>query len=179
MNAVFVRPRFRAWLRRFVRERRGTTAIEFAIVAPITLGLALATLQAGVIYLVQAYFESGAQIDARQVLTKPGVSLDAAQLKTKVCSQLTAVFDCAQVIVELEPIPASTTSLGSLLPTFTTAGVLNGTPAVSVGASGTDMLLVVMYPWPVFGGPLGLNFATFSNNTMLLTSTQVFRMEPQ
>jgi len=46
------------------------------------------------------------------------------------------------------------------------------------GASGTDMLLVVMYPWPVFGGPLGLNFANLGNGAMLMASTQIFRVEP-
>jgi hypothetical protein len=40
------------------------------------------------------------------------------------------------------------------------------------------MLLVVMYPWPVYGGPLGLNFSNMGNGTMLMTSTQVFRIEP-
>ena len=45
--------------------------------------------------------------------------------------------------------------------------------------SGTDMLLVVMYPWPVYGGPLGLNFANMGNGKMLMTSTQVFRIEPR
>ena len=37
---------------------------------------------------------------------------------------------------------------------------------------------VVMYPWPVYGGPLGLNFANLDNGKMLMTSTQVFRIEP-
>jgi hypothetical protein len=40
------------------------------------------------------------------------------------------------------------------------------------------MLLVVMYPWPVYGGPLGLNFSNMGNGKMLMTSTQVFRTEP-
>ncbi len=41
------------------------------------------------------------------------------------------------------------------------------------------MLLVVMYPWPVYGGPLGLNFANLGSGQMLMTSTQVFRIEPK
>ena len=41
------------------------------------------------------------------------------------------------------------------------------------------MLLVVMYPWPVYGGPLGLNFSNMGNGKMLMTSTQVFRIEPK
>jgi hypothetical protein len=57
-----------------------------------------------------------------------------------------------------------------------------GVPPVDVGAGagtpGEDMLLVVIYPWPVYGGPLGLNFANLGSGEMLMTSTQVFRIEP-
>jgi Flp pilus assembly protein TadG len=181
MTFAFALSRLGACLRRLVRERRGTTAIEFALVAPMTIALALATLQAGTIFLARAYFETGAQAAAREVLTNKTAAMTADQFKSAVCSQLAPLFDCSQVIVELEPIPAGTTNLAGLLPTFSAAGVLIGNPPVSVGASspqpGSDALLVVMYPWPVFGGPLGLNFATLGNGTMLMTSTQVFRVE--
>ena len=105
-----------------------------------------------------------------------------AQFQTEVCNQLTALFSCAQVTVELEPLPTGTTNLSSMLPQFNSSGTVVSTPPVDVGASagasGTDMLLVVMYPWPVYGGPLGLNFANMGNGKMLMTSTQVFRIEP-
>jgi hypothetical protein len=67
-----------------------------------------------------------------------------------------------------------------MLPTFDAQGNVVGAPTldVSAGAAGTDMLLVVMYPWPVYGGPLGLNFSNMGNGKMLMTSTQVFRIEP-
>ena len=169
-------------LRRLKCDLRGTSAIEFAIVAPMAIGVALATLQAGSIFLAKAYFESGAEIAARVVLTNQTSSLTAAQFQTQICNQLTILFDCSKVIVELEPLPAGTTNLISLLPTFDAYGNLKGTPTVAVGASaaspGVDMLLVVMYPWPVFGGPLGLSFATLGNGAMLMTSTQIFRIEP-
>ena len=79
-------------------------------------------------------------------------------------------------------MPAGTTNLSALLPTFDSNGNVVGTPTVDVGANagagGTDMLLVVMYPWPVYGGPLGLNFSNMGSGKMLMTSTQVFRIEP-
>ena len=86
------------------------------------------------------------------------------------------------MVVQLTPLPAGTTNLASLLPQFDSTGKVIGTPTVDVGvnagAPGTDMLLVVMYPWPVYGGLLGLNFANLGNGTMLMSSTQVFRIEP-
>jgi Flp pilus assembly protein TadG len=168
--------------RKLVGDESGSPAVEFALVFPIFIGIVLATLQAASIFLVKAFFESAAEEAARVVLTNQTETLTAAQFQTEVCNQLTALFNCANVTVELEPLPAGTTNLSSLLPQFNSSGTLIGTPPVDVGvnagSSGTDMLLVVMYPWPVYGGPLGLNFANLGNGTMLMTSTQVFRIEP-
>jgi Flp pilus assembly protein TadG len=168
--------------RRLANDESGSPAVEFALVFPVFIAIVLATLQAASIFLVKAFFESAAEQAARVVLTNQTESLTKAQFQTEVCNQLTALFSCAQVIVELEPLPTGTTNLSSMLPTFDSKGNLVGTPAIDVGAnagaSGTDMLLVVMYPWPVYGGPLGLNFANMGNGAMLMTSTQVFRIEP-
>jgi Flp pilus assembly protein TadG len=168
--------------RKLAGDETGSPAVEFALVFPIFIAVVLATLQAGTIFLVKAFFESGAEQAARIVLTNQTGSVTAAQFKTEICNQLTALFNCAQVTVELEPLPAGTTNLTSMLPQFNSSGVVVSTPAIDVGASagasGTDMLLVVMYPWPVYGGPLGLNFANLGNGKMLMTSTQVFRIEP-
>jgi Flp pilus assembly protein TadG len=159
-----------------------SAAVEFALVYPIFIAVVLATLQAASIFLVKAFFDSAAEEAARVVLTNQTESLTVSQFQTEVCNELTALFNCAQVIVELEPLPAGTTNLSSLLPQFNPDGTLVSTPTVDVGAnagaSGTDMLLVVMYPWPVYGGPLGLNFANLGAGQMLLMSTQVFRIEP-
>jgi len=168
--------------RRLACDETGSPAVEFALVFPIFIGIVLATLQAGSIFLVKAFFESAAEEAARIVLTNQTSTVTAAQFQSEVCTQLTALFNCSQVTVELEPVPAGATSLSSLLPQFDSKGNLVGTPTLDVGASagssGTDMLLVIMYPWPVYGGPLGLNFANLGNGKMLMTSTQVFRIEP-
>jgi len=168
--------------RKLAGDETGSPAVEFAMVFPIFIAIVLATLQAGTIFLVKAFFESTAEEAARVVLTNQTTSLTAAQFQTEICNELTALFNCSEVTVELVPLPAGTTNLTSLLPTFNSNGIVVGTPTVDVGAnsgaSGTDMLLVVMYPWPVYGGPLGLNFANMGNGTMLMTSTQVFRIEP-
>ena len=179
--------KFFAKMRRLGRtlasDESGSPAVEFALVSPILIAVVLATLQAGSIFLVKAFFESSAEAAARIVLTNQTGSLTAASFQTEICNQLTALFNCSELVIELEPLPAGTTNLQSLLPTFDANGNPVGTPTVDVGsnaaASGTDMLLVVMYPWPVYGGPLGLNFSNMGNGKMLMTSTQVFRIEPQ
>jgi Flp pilus assembly protein TadG len=168
--------------RKLAGDEAGSPAVEFALVFPIFIAVVLATLQAGSIFLVKAFFESGAEEAARVVLTNQTGTLTAAQFHTEICNQLTALFNCGQVTVELEPVPAGTTSIAALLPTFDSHGNVVGAPTVDVGANagaaGTDMLLVVMYPGPVYGGTLGLNFSNMGSGKMLMTSTQVFRIEP-
>jgi Flp pilus assembly protein TadG len=163
-------------------DEAGSPAVEFALVFPIFISIVLATLQAGTIFLAKAFFESGAEQAARVVLTNQTASLTVAQFHTEICNQLTTLFNCGQITVELEPVPAGTTNLSPLLPTFDAQGNVVGAPTVDVGANAaascTDMLLVVMYPWQVYGGPLGLNFSNMGSNKMLMTSTQVFRTEP-
>ena len=70
--------------------------------------------------------------------------MTTAQFQAEICAELTALFNCSQVVVQLTPLPAGTTNLASLLPQFNSNGNLIGTPTVDVGAnagaSGTDML---------------------------------------
>src|SRR3984957_5132461 len=94
----------RRWGRELGGDEAGSPAVEFALVFPIFIGVVLATLQAGTIFLAKAYFESGAEAAARVVLTNQTTgTMTAAQFKTEICDQLTALFNCAQVTVELEP----------------------------------------------------------------------------
>ena len=171
----------RLW-RVFARDESAAPVVEFALIAPMFIAIVFATLQAATIFLVKAFFESAAEQGARVVLTNQTESMTTSQFQTEICSQLTSLFNCSEVVVQLTPLPAGTTNLSLLLPQFDSTGKIIGTPTIDVGANagaaGTDMLLVVMYPWPVFGGPLGLNFANMGNGTMLMVSTQVFRIEP-
>ena len=45
--------------RKLAGDEVGSPAVEFALVFPIFIGVVLATLQAGTIFLAKAYFESG------------------------------------------------------------------------------------------------------------------------
>lgn len=172
-------------VRRFARDSRATTAIEFAFVAPIFIALLLACLQVGIVFLAKSYLETGAEQGARLVLTNQAVTttsgvtapMTQAQFQAAICAQFNAMFDCSRLIVQLVPLPGSATSLSALVPQFNSDGTLKNATSYTVGSSGENMLLIVMYPWPVFGGPLGLSFSMFSNGTMLLSSTQIFRIE--
>ena len=152
---------------------------------PILAAVVLATLQVGVIFIAKAYLETGTEQAARVVLTNNATATSSgvtapmtqAQFQTAVCNELPALFTCANIIVQLENLPATATSMGSLLPTFNANGTLSAPTTYTAPASGTLMVLIVMYQWPVYGGILGLNWGNMGNGTLLMTSTQIFKVE--
>jgi Flp pilus assembly protein TadG len=51
--------------RKLIDDETGSPAVEFALVFPIFIGIVLATLQAGSIFLVKAFFGGGGGREGR------------------------------------------------------------------------------------------------------------------
>jgi Flp pilus assembly protein TadG len=162
----------------FATRRNGGPAVEFALVAPIFIVVVYATAQCAIIYICNAYLETAAEEAARQVLTNQTTTLTAAQFKTAVCNNMPALFNCASVMVGLQPATSST-SISTAAPAFNSNGALANSLPYQQPSPGQIGVLQVMYQWPVIGLPLGWNFANLGNGTYLMMSTQVFRVEPQ
>ena len=167
----------------FLPNESGTTAIEFAFVAPIFIAILLGTLQVAVLYIAQSYLEAVTENAMRIVLTNNAYSLSQTSFNSQICAKITALFSCGNLIVDLEPISTTDPSqVKNSMPQFDGSGKLKANPNFNVGTAGQKMLLTVIYPWPVIGGPswLGLTFADQDNTsgTRRLVSTQVFYKEP-
>jgi Flp pilus assembly protein TadG len=178
-------PRRGALVRRLLTYRRcegASAAIEFAAVVPMVIAIVLATLQIAVIYTAQSFLEAGTEAAARSVLTNQAYSLTQAQFNTQVCSYLSSFMDCSKLVVQLQPINCTSSQttaqcITSLTPQPDSTGNYTQPTTFNPGAPSTKMALVVLYPWPVVGGPLGLNFGSGSWNYHLLSATQVFQIE--
>ncbi len=144
----------------------------------IRIAILFATIQIAVIFLAQSYLDNMSEDAMRTVLTNQSYSLTQAQFKTNVCANLTALFTCSNLIVDLEPAPTTAAGISAALPQFTNKGVLVNPTKFVVGTQNQRMILTLMYQWPVIGGPLGVNFTNIGNGTHLLVSTQVFYKEP-
>jgi len=183
--------RVRAWLGRAALLARGvatdvraSTAVEFALVAPLVIALILGAMQIGVIFLAQTELENAAEQAARQVFTNQAASGSAGQasFNNTVCGYLPALFTCSNVMVDLQAQAVSANSSDALAmapPTLTynASGQVTNSWNYNPGTKGQLEILRVMYQWPVVAGPLGLFFGDMSNGTLLLTSTQVFQNE--
>jgi Flp pilus assembly protein TadG len=95
-------------LRRFRRNRRGSAAVEFALVAPVFFALLFAILETAIIFFAAQVLETMTQTSARYILTGQAQNqgFKAADFKTYVCNQIPALFTCANVYVDVQSYPA-------------------------------------------------------------------------
>jgi len=174
----------RSRLQRYLACARGVTAIEFAFVAPMVLAIMLASIQISTIYVAQSYLDSVSESAMRIVLTNGAYTLTPAQFQTQLCQNVTALFNCNNLVVDLQPVTCTgtygqiTTCMNGLQPQMNASGAWTTTPSFTTGGTNSTMRLLVMYKFPVISGPYGLGFTSYSDGTRLLSSVQIFKKEP-
>jgi Flp pilus assembly protein TadG len=146
-----------------------------------TIVLLVGILQVGLIYFAQQALETAVEQSARLVLTGQvqNANMTQSQFATAVCNNSPGLFNCGNFMIDLQPATSfANANVGKPTLTFDSHGNVTNTWQYNAGGPGDIMVMRVMYQWPVFLGPLGLNLSNLSNNMLLLMSTAVFRNEP-
>lgn len=170
----------------FLRDTRGATAVEMAMIGIPLIAVLAGALQTAIIFFYDQAIQTVANTAARQILTGSVQSsgLTAGGQGTTggfhqvVCNAASGIFPCGGLMVDVQSASSfSTLNTAPITPTYDTSGNatnMNYTP----GAQSAAVIVRVMYDWPVFGGPLGLGLANQSNGTRLMVGTVVFKTEP-
>lgn len=165
----------------FLRHQRGAAALEFAIVAAPAIGLTLAILQTALAYFAGQVLETAVADTSRLVLTGSAQTSGMSQtsFQTALCGQIAVLFNCNGIMIDVQTA-ASFSSANTALPTLTYdgSGNVSNSWSYSLGNPGDIVVMRVMYQWPVFLGPLGLNLSNEGNGNLLLMATTVFKNEP-
>jgi Flp pilus assembly protein TadG len=165
-------------LRRFRRNRRGATAVEFALVAPVFFGLLFAIIETAIVFFASQVLETVTQDSARMIMTGQAqtAAYTQAQFKTFVCGKITVMFDCTNgIYIDVQNYPGFSNvtitdpiSGGSFVPPN------NYNP----GQQGDIVVVRLFYQWPLVVTGLGFNIANLNGSKRLLTATAAFRNEP-
>jgi Flp pilus assembly protein TadG len=168
------------WIpRRFVRDERGTTAVEFAIVAIPFLGLVMATLETALFFFAGQAFDTAVHNAARLIRTgqaqEDGLTSDT--FRTKICDQLSGFLNCSGIRVDVRKY--STFAAIDLAMPIDEDGNLKKTGYVYQPGNGGDIVVVrAYYEWPVMVNWYGATAATLADGSRLLSSAAAFRNEP-
>jgi len=166
-------------LRRFRRNRRGSAAVEFALVAPIFFGLLFAILELAMVFFASQVLETVTQDSARVIMTgqAQNASFTQAQFKNLVCSKIVAMFDCVNGIsIDVQ----SYSAFASINIADPIDASKNFVPPNNYlpGGPGDVGVVRLFYQWPVFVTGFGFNLANVGTNRRLLTATAAFQNEP-
>jgi Flp pilus assembly protein TadG len=167
-------------LRRFRRNRRGSAAVEFALVAPVFFALLFAIIETAIVFFAGQVLETVTQDSARMILTGQAqtAAYSQAQFKTNVvCPRIGVLFDCVNgIYVDVQ----SYTAFGNVTITDPIDAGKNFVPNMNYNPGGPGDIVVVrlFYQWPLFVTGLGYNIANLTGSKRLLSATAAFRNEP-
>lgn len=162
----------------FGRDRRGATAVEFALIAAPFFAVLIAILETCLVFLAQEVLQSATNQAARLIMTGQAQSqnLSAAQYQQKVCGLASALFTCSGLYVNVKTF-ASFSSMTQ--PSPLQNGKFQSTNMnFSMGGPGDIEMVQVFYQWPVILAPLGFDLSNMNGSNRLLVGTAVFRNEP-
>src|SRR5580692_7450223 len=99
----------------FAGCRSGATALEFSLVAAPFIGMLMAILQAGLVFLAQQVLQTATTQAARLIMTGQAQSLTAAQYQQDVCNDASSLFTCSNVYVNVQKF-SSFSSMSQMSP---------------------------------------------------------------
>jgi Flp pilus assembly protein TadG len=175
----------RTMLRRFRRNRAGSTVVEFALVAPMFFALLFAIIETGIVFFADQMLETGVQDTGRLIYTSQTQSAGTSQVDFKqgLCDQVVMLFGpqpCPNLYVDVRSYPQGTTititdpidSSGNFVNSFVYQPPANGDTTSTV-------VVRAFYQWPLFVTGLGYNIANIgrgsTNSSRLLAATAAFR----
>jgi Flp pilus assembly protein TadG len=165
--------------RSLLRNRDGSVAVEFALVALPFCFMIFAILEVALIFTLDSVLENAAIDTGRLVRTGQASAqgMTAAQFKADLCSRM-SVFsdDCAtQATIDVRVIPQFNVAPPDPLAGegFNPAGLgyTNGNP-------GNLVLVRVWYQHPLLTSFLSQGLSQVGDRTAVLTATTAFRNEP-
>ena len=164
-----------ALLRRFIRNRRATTSIEFGLLAAPFMALSFAILQTAIIFFAGQALETAAATSARLILTGQAQTQgwSAAQFKQQVCDSITGLFNC-QTGVYIDFENYATFADANLSSPVTNGNLNTSAMNYNPGGAGDVVMVRLYYPYPVFMNLL----SDLSGGFNLLAATAIFKNEP-
>ena len=173
--------RLKTKLRAGVRDARGATAVEFALVALPLLAVVMCALQTAIIFFFEQTLQTATAQAARQVMVGSAQLSNVTQssFKTTVCGNLPSAFSCSGVMVDVQSAK-SFTSLNTtpITITYNAAGNVSNAFSYSQGGPGDIVIIRVFDNWPVFADAMGLFLANQPGGKHLMVGTAVIKNEP-
>jgi Flp pilus assembly protein TadG len=171
----------------FIRDSKGATVVEFALIAAPFLAIVVALIQTFLVFFAQSVLENAVRQSSRQILTGQTQTQDASLSQTAaiaafhqtVCNNAAILFTCTGLMVDVQ-VANNWTSANTGMPTLTygSNGNVSNSWQFNPGSAGDIVVVRVMYLWPLFFGPIAFNMANQPNGSREIMASAAFQNEP-
>lgn len=167
--------------RRFRADRRGATAVEFAMIAPMFFGSLFAIMETGTLFLRQTALETGVEEAKRVTLTGQvagagGAPEQLSAFKTAFCNQVGWLLSCDDVKFDVR---AFTTYGVAAMPNPVVNGVFNtGNMQFEPGKPCQIVVIRAYYEVSSITALIRNDVSQLSNGKVLLVGSAAFKNEP-
>jgi Flp pilus assembly protein TadG len=166
--------------RNFTRDEAGSTAIEFALIAPIFLLLLMAIMQMALVLFAGQHLENATATLGRLVRTgqAQGMSLTQATFRDAFCEEMEPLLTCESDRLYIDVQTLSNFSVVPLNLPVNDDGEFEGEGSFQPGDAGQIVVVRAFYRYPVLIPMIGEKLSNIGDGMRLLSSASVFRNEP-
>jgi Flp pilus assembly protein TadG len=178
-------PRRQGLPARFLRNRNGSTVVEFALLSIPFAILVFAILETCISFAAQQMMSNIADDIARQIRTgqlKPGAALTEATLKQMICDRLDVIVspaNCPSALeVDLREFPSFADAAAVRIKLTSDRDIDTSDFDVAPGLSQSKNMLRVFYRWPVITDFMSKLVSNLKDGKTLHFATVTWQNEP-
>lgn len=167
--------------KRLQSDRKGVTAVEFAIVAVPFFTLLLGIIEIALVFFTSELIDSSVSETARLIRTGQAQTqgLSETELKEQICANVIVLGDCqSKIKLDVRTYRDFEAAGADLSKPIDENGNLVENFDYQPGGGGDIVLVRVFYEWPTITPNLGLGPGNLANGDRLLASIVAFRNEP-
>ncbi len=171
-------PRRRGW-RFFLRDTRGSSAVEFAIIATPFLALMGAIIESALAFMAGQILDTATNDAARLIRTgqAQAQSFDSAAFANEVCKRLYVLVSCSGISVDSRVL-TKFSGYTAINPVDNTGKFDPSKLSFSAGGSQDIVVVRVYYQYPIYINKLVPGLANLANGKRLIAGVAAFRNEP-
>ena len=166
-------------LRRFRRDSKAATAVEFGLISVPFFALLFAILETFLLFFASQSIETATERAGRLIRTGQAqvAGLSEAEFKTAVCDALNGLFNC-ELGLSVDVRTYAEFGDVDLGRPIDEAGNRIEDYEYQPGAGGDIIVVRTFYEWPIHTNLLGLGLANLANGKNLIAAATAFRNEP-
>jgi Flp pilus assembly protein TadG len=164
--------------KRFKRDKKGVTAIEFALIAAPFFALLISTIELALVFWANGVLIEAVSNPSHTVLVGLSKSGGAGAFHESVCEKAKYLMDCNKLIIDVRSFKSF-----SEIESVSLVNPKNGQPSTTAfdpGQSGDIVVVRVGYQWqlimPIFD-KIRFDMSSNVNGTRLIQSSNAFKNE--